>query len=199
MECERWSLHLSPWDLREPSPLIKRPSNCDYGESNFFLNNTFYVLFIYFWLCWVFIALRALLELVSGATSGCHARAYHCGGCPCGARALDTQASVVVAHGLSSCSSPGSAALASWMELTGLAAPWRVGSSWTGDWTHVSCIPGGSLPLSHLGSLGKWLFNRNPTADSGQVGLRKDSMEWDLNKNVGPFNKASGTPWRSSG
>ena len=38
---------------------------------------------------------------------------------------------------------------------------------------------------------GKWLFNRNPTADSGQVGLRKDSMEWDLNKNVGPFNKAS--------
>ena len=36
MECVRCSLHLSPWDSREPLPLIKRPSNCGYGESNFF-------------------------------------------------------------------------------------------------------------------------------------------------------------------
>ena len=41
-----------------------------------------------------------------GATLGCGARASHCGGFSwCGARALGAWASVVVAHGLSSCGS----------------------------------------------------------------------------------------------
>ena len=41
-----------------------------------------------------------------GATLPCGARASHCGGFSCcGARALGARASVVVAHGLSSCGS----------------------------------------------------------------------------------------------
>ena len=40
-----------------------------------------------------------------GATLRCGAWASHCGGFSCGARALGEQASVVVAHGLSSCGS----------------------------------------------------------------------------------------------
>ena len=38
-----------------------------------------------------------------GATLPCGAWASHCGGFSCGARALGTRASVVVAHGLSNC------------------------------------------------------------------------------------------------
>ena len=66
-----------------------------------FLKNKF-ILFIYFWLCWVFVAARGLsLVAASGATLCCGARASHCGGFSCcGARALGTRASVVVAHGL---------------------------------------------------------------------------------------------------
>ena len=48
--------------------------------------------------------LRLSLVAVSGATLPCGARASHCGGFSCcGARALGTWASVVVARGLSSC------------------------------------------------------------------------------------------------
>ena len=63
--------------------------------------------FIYFWLCWVFIAVHRLsLVAASGATLHCGARASHCGGFSCcRARALGAQASVVVACGLSSCGS----------------------------------------------------------------------------------------------
>ena len=60
---------------------------------------------IYFWLHWVFVAAHRLsLVVVRGATLRCGVWASHCGGffC-CGARALGTQASVVVSHGLSSC------------------------------------------------------------------------------------------------
>ena len=42
------------------------------------------------------------LVVVRGATLRCGARASHCGGFSCGARALGTRASVVVARGLSS-------------------------------------------------------------------------------------------------
>ena len=42
---------------------------------------------------------------LAGATLRCGAWASHCGGFSCGARALGMQASVVVAHGLSSCGS----------------------------------------------------------------------------------------------
>ena len=63
--------------------------------------------FIYFWLCWVFVAACGLsLVVASGGYSCCCAQASHCGGFSCcGARALGTRASVVVAHGLSSCGS----------------------------------------------------------------------------------------------
>ena len=62
--------------------------------------------FFFFWLCWVLIAARGLsLVAASGGYSlCCGAWASHCSGFSCcGARALGAQASVVVAHGLSSC------------------------------------------------------------------------------------------------
>ena len=76
-------------------------------------------LFIYFWLFKKFIYLfifgcveslllhTGFLQLPrAGATLPCGAWASHCGGFSCcGARALGVQASVVVAHGLSSCGS----------------------------------------------------------------------------------------------
>ena len=72
-----------------------------------FLNKFIYFYFIYFWLCWVFVAVpRLSLVVASRATLRCGARASHCGGFSCcGARAQGTQASVVGAHGLSSCGS----------------------------------------------------------------------------------------------
>ena len=62
---------------------------------NFFLN-----LFIYFWLRWVFVAARGLsLVAASGGYSSLLCTGFSC----CGARALGTRASVVVARRLSSC------------------------------------------------------------------------------------------------
>ena len=65
----------------------------------------FCFVYFYFWLHWVFVAARGLSPVaVSGATLPCSTRASHLGGFSCcGARALGTRASVVVAHGLSSC------------------------------------------------------------------------------------------------
>ena len=62
---------------------------------------------IYFWLRWAFVAVHGLsLVAASGATLRCGAQASHCGGFSCcGARAVGAWASVVVAHGLSSCGS----------------------------------------------------------------------------------------------
>ena len=61
-----------------------------------------FILFIYFWLWWVFVAVRRLsLVVANGGYSSCGARASHCGGFSCcGAWALGTRASVVVARGL---------------------------------------------------------------------------------------------------
>ena len=62
----------------------------------FFLPNIMllrYVVFS-FWLCWVFVAARGLSLVVASGGFSC-----------CGAWALGTQASVVVACGLSSCGS----------------------------------------------------------------------------------------------
>ena len=69
-----------------------------------FVFNTF-IYFIYFWLHWVFVAAHGFLYLRgAGAALSCGARASHCGGFSCcGARALGTWASVVVALRLSSC------------------------------------------------------------------------------------------------
>ena len=58
----------------------------------FFFNK--FILFIYFWLCWVFIAVRGLSLVVASGGFSCSR-----------ARALGTWASVVVARGLSSCGS----------------------------------------------------------------------------------------------
>ena len=83
-----------------------------------------------------------------GATFHCSAWASHCGGFSyCGAQALGTQASVVVASGLSSC---GSRALEHRLSSCGaraLVAPRHVGSSWTRARTRVPCI--GRRILNH--------------------------------------------------
>ena len=67
----------------------------------FFLIN----LFIYFWLHWVFVAVRGFsLVEARGATLHCDARASHRGGFSCcGAWTLGVRASLVVARRLSSC------------------------------------------------------------------------------------------------
>ena len=63
-------------------------------------------LFIYFWLCWVFVAGLAFLWLYRvGATLHCLAQAACCSGFCCRAPAPGYRASVVVACGLSSCGS----------------------------------------------------------------------------------------------
>ena len=70
----------------------------------FFFNfKNLFILFIYFWLCWVFVAARRLsLVAVSGAALCSGERASHCGGFSCcRAWALGLRASVVVARGLS--------------------------------------------------------------------------------------------------
>ena len=77
-----------------------------YFTHTFFLINLF-ILFYLFWLRWVFVAAHGLsLVAASGAALRCGAWASHCDGFSCcGAQALDVQASVVVARGLSSCGS----------------------------------------------------------------------------------------------
>ena len=66
-----------------------------------------FILFTYFWLHWVFVAVRWLfLVVASGGYSCCSAWVSHCGDFSCcGAQALGMQASVVVARGLRSCGS----------------------------------------------------------------------------------------------
>ena len=60
--------------------------------------------FIYLWLRWVFVAAHGLSLVAARATLRCGVWASHCGGFSCcGARAPGAWASVVVAHGLSSC------------------------------------------------------------------------------------------------
>ena len=66
----------------------------------------FFNLFFYFWLCWVFVAVCGLsLVMASGGYSSLWCAASHCSGFSCRARALGTQASVVMTCGLSSCGS----------------------------------------------------------------------------------------------
>ena len=69
-----------------------------------FLLRNFFLSFIYFWLCWVFVAARGLSPVAaSRGYSSLHAYASHCGGFSCcRAWALGMQASIVVAQGLSS-------------------------------------------------------------------------------------------------
>ena len=64
------------------------------------------ILFIYFWLCWVFVAVQAFSSYGRklGLPSGWGAQTSHCAGLSCcGACVLDVWASVVAARGFSSC------------------------------------------------------------------------------------------------
>ena len=108
----------------------------------------FFYKFIYFILFILFLAalglcfcMRAFLWFwQAGATLHCGAQASHCGGFSCcGAWALGTWASVVVAQGLSSCGSRALERRLSKLWHTGLVAPRHVRSSWTRARTHVPC------------------------------------------------------------
>ena len=73
-------------------------------NANLHLLFLFYViLFIYFWLCWVFIALQVFPSCgEQELLSSCSARASHCSGFSCcRAQALGARAPAAVAHGLS--------------------------------------------------------------------------------------------------
>ena len=90
-----------------------------------------YYLFIYVWLLWVFIAALAFLSLRGAGRK-------HCGGFSCcGTQPL----------GLQQLRLPGSRAQVQQLRLPGLVAPRHVGSSLTGDRTHVPCI--GRQTLHH--------------------------------------------------
>ena len=70
----------------------------------FFFNINLFI--YYFWLRWVFIAVRGLSLVVARRGYSCSVRASHCGGFSCcGARALGVRASVVVARRLYSADS----------------------------------------------------------------------------------------------
>ena len=75
--------------------------------SNRFFKKNIYFIYFYFCLCWVFTAVhRPSLVAASGGYSSLWCAGFHCGGFSCcGARALGTWASVVVAHKLISCGS----------------------------------------------------------------------------------------------
>ena len=113
-----------------------------------FLKNLF-ILFTYFWLHWVFVLCTGFLQLRrAGTPLRCSARASHCSGFSCcGAWALGARASVVIAHGLSSCGSQASRAQAQQLWCMGLVALQHVGSSRTRDRTRVPCI--GRRILNH--------------------------------------------------
>ena len=85
---------------------LSEDSSLRYSFFNIYIFSKF-IYFIYFWLRWVFVAAWAFLPFGgAGATLHCGAPASRCGGCSCwGAQALGMWASVVVAHGLSSCGS----------------------------------------------------------------------------------------------
>ena len=90
--------------LRFPNMCIQFYAISSHIQELLFLKNLF-ILFTYFCLCSVFVATHGLsLVTTVGATLSCGARASHCGDFSCcGAQALDTRASVVVALRLSSC------------------------------------------------------------------------------------------------
>ena len=103
-----------------------------------------FILFIYSWLHWVFVAacgLAGFLQLWrAGATLHCGAWASHCGGFSCcRARALGAWAQQLQLAG--------SRVQAQQLWCVGLAAPWHVGSSRTRAQTCVPCI--GRRILNH--------------------------------------------------
>ena len=119
--------------------------------SNYLLSCFFCLFLIYFWLCWVFVAVCGLSLVVARGGFSC-----------CGAQALGMRSSVVEALGLSSCnsralervgfSSYGSWALECRLSSCGWVAPWHVGSFWTRARTRVPCI-------------GRWILNHCATRE----------------------------------
>ena len=102
-------------------------------------NVHFKFLFIYFWLCWIFVALSGSIEW--RLLSNCGAWASHCSGFSC------CRAQAPGHTGFSSCGTWaqslrlwGSRTTGSTVSLyfTGLVAPWHVGSSWT--WDQTPCL-----------------------------------------------------------
>ena len=109
----------------------------------------FFFFFLLYYFIYLFLAvlglccMQAFFQLRrAGAALHCGAWASHCGGFSCGARALVTEALVVVALRLSSC---GLQAQQLW--CTGFVAPKYVGSSRTRVRTRVPCI--GRRILNH--------------------------------------------------
>ena len=92
------------------------------------------LLFIYFWLHWVFIALCSISLVAVSRSYSCSVGAPHCGGFSCGAWALGLQASELQLVG-------------SVIVAQGLVALGHVGSFRTRDQTRVPCI--GSWILIH--------------------------------------------------
>ena len=107
--------------------------------------------FLYFWQCWVFVAVRVFLQLWwMGATLQ-----WRCTGfslwwllllqsTSCRSARFSSCGSWVLEHRPDSC--------------TSLAAPQHVGSSQIRDWTSVLHWQVDSLPLSHQGSPWNFLF-----------------------------------------
>ena len=93
-----------------------------------------FYLFIYFWLCWHFVAARASLQLQKVGAALCSgAWASHCSGISC----CGTQA---LGHPSLSLLPVGPRAQVQWLRHMGLVALRHVGSSWTGNQIRVSCI-----------------------------------------------------------
>ena len=107
----------------------------------FFLKINLFVLFIYFWLCWVFVAASGLsLVAASRGHSLLWWQASHCSGLSrCGAWALGTRAQELWLTG--------SRAQAQQLWCTGSVALQHVGSSQTRARTRVPCI--GRQILNH--------------------------------------------------
>ena len=115
----------------------------------------FLILFIYFWLCWVFVAVRGLsLVAVSGGYSSLRFARFSL------RWLLLLRSTGSRCVGFSSCGTRaqqlwlmGSRAQAQQLWHTGLAAPWHMGSSWTRARTRVLCI-------------GRWILNHCATREA---------------------------------
>ena len=102
----------------------------------------FVFLFIYFWLCWGFVAVPAFLWWgESGVLSGCNAQVLIAGASlVVEDRLQGMPASVVGTHGLRSCSSWALEHRLSTCGAQALVALSHIESSETEDQTHISCI-----------------------------------------------------------
>ena len=123
---------------------------CFWTVGNWVNPNFFFFFFLIFWLCWVFVGACLLFCSCSERRLlfiAVHGLLIAVASLCCGAQALGTQASVVVARGFYSAGSV--------LRHMGLLAPWNVGSSWTRAGAHVPCI-------------GRWILNHCATREVPQ-------------------------------